>query len=340
MRSFSACLFSSARRALQCSHQTPRSEPGEEPPPLPEPGEPVPKPGEPPREPGELVPMPGEAGPGEPVKEPGEEVPEPGDGVPEEPRAEPAPSGAGRPPARDSSYAFRYQLSGEKGAAGLVGEQGSVTWSGRRSSGSGKEARRRRQVSLGRSAPAVAPAPRPPPRGAPSRRRPAPRKLRGAGRRSAAAAGREAQEPRHRGDRRSEPLRHRQLTPYFLLRAVTAILSLFPATEFMVASQGGGRISYRSPSPHPKGIAGAGKSTAERAGWLPPPPPTGSLSPKTPVSPRENAWRWGSFLIGFSSLSPLSFPYKPCFHRNGNIQIRSAHPHPRDRQRSSHPQVR
>lgn len=143
---------------MQCSHQTPRSEPGEEPPPLPEPGEPVPKPGEPPREPGELVPMPGEAGPGEPVKEPGEEVPEPGDGVPEEPRAEPAPSGAGRPPARDSSYAFRYQLSGEKGAAGLVGEQGSVT-------------------------------------------------------------------------------------PYFLLRAVTAILSLFPATEFMVASQGGGRIS-------------------------------------------------------------------------------------------------
>lgn len=164
MRSFSACLFSSARRALQCSHQTPRSEPGEEPPPLPEPGEPVPKPGEPPSEPGELVPMPGEAGPGEPVKEPGEEVPEPGDGVPEEPRAEPAPSGAGRLPARDSSYAFRYQLSGEKGAAGLVGEQGSVTWSGRRSSGSGREARRRRQVSLGRSAPAAAPAPRPPPR--------------------------------------------------------------------------------------------------------------------------------------------------------------------------------
>lgn len=107
MRSFSACLFSSARRALQCSHQTPRSEPGEEPPPLPEPGEPVPKPGEPPSEPGELVPMPGEAGPGEPVKEPGEEVPEPGDGVPEEPKAEPAPSGAGRLPDRDSSYAFR-----------------------------------------------------------------------------------------------------------------------------------------------------------------------------------------------------------------------------------------
>lgn len=154
MSSFSACLFSSARRALQCSHQTPRSEPGEEPPPLPEPGEPVPKPGEPPREPGELVPMPGEAGPGEPVKEPGEEVPEPGDGVPEEPRAEPAPSGAGRPPARDSSYALRYQLSAENGAAGLVGEQGSVTCSGRRSSGSG---RRPRQVSLGRSAPAVSP---------------------------------------------------------------------------------------------------------------------------------------------------------------------------------------
>lgn len=193
MRSFSACLFSSARRALQCSHQTPRSEPGEEPPPLPEPGEPVPKPGEPPNEPGELVPMPGEAGPGEPVKEPGEEVPEPGDGVPEEPRAEPAPSGAGRLPARDSSYAFRYQLSGEKGAAGLVGEQGSVTWSGRRSSGSGRDARRRRQVSLGRSAPAAAPAPRPPPRGAQSRRaappRPSPGKLNGAGGAIASGAG-------------------------------------------------------------------------------------------------------------------------------------------------------
>lgn len=101
--SFRACLFSSTRRALQFSHQTPRSEPGEEPPPLPEPGEPVPKPGEPPREPGELVPMPGEAGPGEPVKELGDEVPEPGDGVPEEPSAEPAPSGVGRLPARDSS---------------------------------------------------------------------------------------------------------------------------------------------------------------------------------------------------------------------------------------------
>lgn len=127
-RSFSACLFSSTRRALQFSHQTPpRSDPGEEPPPLPEPGEPVPKPGEPPREPGELVPMPGEAGPGEPVKELGDEVPEPGDGVPDEPRAEPAPSGVGRLPARDSSYAFRYQLSGEKGAAGLVGEQTSFT---------------------------------------------------------------------------------------------------------------------------------------------------------------------------------------------------------------------
>lgn len=101
--SFSACLFSSTRRALQFSHQTPRSEPGEEPPPLPEPGEPVPKPGEPPREPGELVPMPGEAGPGEPVKELGDEVPEPGDGVPDEPSAEPAPSGVGRLPVRDSS---------------------------------------------------------------------------------------------------------------------------------------------------------------------------------------------------------------------------------------------
>lgn len=130
--SFSACLFSSTRRALQFSHQTPRSEPGEEPPPLPEPGEPVPKPGEPPREPGELVPMPGEAGPGEPVKELGDEVPEPGDGVPDEPSAEPAPSGVGRLPARDSSYAFRYQLSGEKGAAGLVGEQTSLTCGERR----------------------------------------------------------------------------------------------------------------------------------------------------------------------------------------------------------------
>lgn len=119
---------------MQFSHQTPRSDPGEEPPPLPEPGEPVPKPGEPPREPGELVPMPGEAGPGEPVKELGDEVPEPGDGVPEEPSAEPAPSGVGRLPARDSSYAFRYQLSGEKGAAGLVGEQTSFTC-GKRHSG-------------------------------------------------------------------------------------------------------------------------------------------------------------------------------------------------------------
>lgn len=128
--SFRACLFSSTRRALQFSHQTPRSDPGEEPPPLPEPGEPVPKPGEPPREPGELVPMPGEAGPGEPVKELGDEVPEPGDGVPDEPSAEPAPSGVGRLPARDSSYAFRYQLSGEKGAAGLVGEQTSFTCRG------------------------------------------------------------------------------------------------------------------------------------------------------------------------------------------------------------------
>lgn len=197
MRSFSACLFSSARRALQCSHQTPRSEPGEEPPPLPEPGEPVPKPGEPPSEPGELVPMPGEAGPGEPMKEPGEEVPEPGDGVPEEPRAEPAPSGAGRLPARDSSYAFRYQLSGEKGAAGLVGEQGSVTWSGRRSRGSGREARWRRQVSLGRSAPAAAPAPRPPPRG----------KLSGAGRAIAGGAGNHRARGAVAPARRRAPLR-------------------------------------------------------------------------------------------------------------------------------------
>ncbi|MEJ1270438.1 hypothetical protein NN561_001264 [Cricetulus griseus] len=125
--SLRACLFSSTKRALQFSHQTPRSEPGEEPPPLPEPGDPVPKPGEPPRDPGELVPMPGDAGPGEPVKELGDEVPEPGDGVPDEPSAEPAPSGVGRLPVRDSSYALRYQLSGEKGAAGLVGEHTSFT---------------------------------------------------------------------------------------------------------------------------------------------------------------------------------------------------------------------
>lgn len=68
---------------------------------------------------------------------------------------------------------------------------------------------------------------------------------------------------------------------------MTAILSLFPATEFMVASQRGGRISYRFPSPHPKGIAGPGKCPAERAGCSlrraqPPPPPPGSLSPKAP----------------------------------------------------------
>lgn len=138
--------------------------------------------------------MPGEAGPGEPVKEPGEEVPEPGDGVPEEPRAEPAPSGAGRLPARDSSYAFRYQLSGEKGAAGLVGEQGSVTWSGRRSSGSDSETRRRRQVSLGRSAPAAAPAPRPPPAGRPE---PLPRtgEVSGAGEGDSGRAGNRRESP-------------------------------------------------------------------------------------------------------------------------------------------------
>lgn len=154
-RSFSACLFSSTRRALQFSHQTPRSEPGEEPPPLPEPGEPVPKPGEPPREPGELVPMPGEAGPGEPVKELGDEVPEPGDGVPEEPSAEPAPSGVGRLLARDSSYAFRYQLSGEKDAAGLVGEQTSFTCGGKHAGvrGAPESGRGRRPACLGTCAP-------------------------------------------------------------------------------------------------------------------------------------------------------------------------------------------
>ena len=117
--SVSACPFSSSSRALQSSHQPPRSLPGELP--LPEAGEPVPKPGEPPRDPGEPVPIPGDTVPGEPEKEPGEEVPEPGEGVPVELGMDPAPSGAGRAAPRDSSYARRYQVSGEKDAD-LVGE--------------------------------------------------------------------------------------------------------------------------------------------------------------------------------------------------------------------------
>ncbi|KAM7117916.1 uncharacterized protein J5F26_002744 isoform 1-T1 [Ciconia maguari] len=61
----------------------------------------------------------------------------------------------------------------------------------------------------------------------------------------------------------------------------------------MVASQRGGRISYRFPSPHPKGIAGPSKSPAERAACSlrraqPPLPPTGSLSPKTPNSNNQS----------------------------------------------------
>lgn len=68
---------------------------------------------------------------------------------------------------------------------------------------------------------------------------------------------------------------------------MTAILSLFPATEFMVASQRGGRISHRFPSPHPKAKAGPWKCPVRRTGCSlrrpqPPPPPTGSLSYKTP----------------------------------------------------------
>ncbi|KAK0136873.1 hypothetical protein N1851_026956 [Merluccius polli] len=104
----------SARRALQFSHQPPRSLPGELP--LPEAGEPVPKPGEPPRDPGDSVPIPGDTVPGEPAEKdpPGEDVPEPGEGVPVELGMEPAPSGAGRtppppppPPPRDDSSAAR-----------------------------------------------------------------------------------------------------------------------------------------------------------------------------------------------------------------------------------------
>lgn len=92
--------------------------------------EPVPKPGEPPREPGELVPMPGEAGPGEPVKELGDEVPEPGDGVPDGRAPGARASGVGPLPARDSSYAFRHQLSGGEGRRRLVGEQTSFSPAG------------------------------------------------------------------------------------------------------------------------------------------------------------------------------------------------------------------
>lgn len=81
----------------------------------------MPKPGEPPRDPGEPVPIPGDVVPGEPENDPGDEVPDPGEGVPDEPGIEPAPSGAGRLPDRDSSYALRYHVSGEK-EADLVGE--------------------------------------------------------------------------------------------------------------------------------------------------------------------------------------------------------------------------
>ena len=119
MSSFRACRFNSASRALQFSHQTPLSDPGELP--LAEPGDPVPKPGEPPSDPGEPVPIPGDMVPGDPEKDPGEDVPDPGEGVPVELGMEPAPSGAGRPPVRDSSYAFRYHVSGEK-EADLVGD--------------------------------------------------------------------------------------------------------------------------------------------------------------------------------------------------------------------------
>lgn len=101
--SLRACLFNSTKRALQFSHHTPLSDPGDDPPPLPEPGDPVPNPGDPPSDPGELFPIPGDAGPGDPEKEPGEEVPEPGEGVPDEPGMDPAPSGVGLLPARDSS---------------------------------------------------------------------------------------------------------------------------------------------------------------------------------------------------------------------------------------------
>ena len=119
MSSFRACRFNSASRALQFSHQTPLSDPGELP--LAEPGDRVPKPGEPPSDPGEPVPIPGDMVPGDPEKDPGEDVPDPGEGVPVELGMEPAPSGAGRPPVRDSSYAFRYHFSGEK-EADLVGD--------------------------------------------------------------------------------------------------------------------------------------------------------------------------------------------------------------------------
>lgn len=101
MSSCNACLFSSASRALQFSHQIPRSEPGELP--LPEAGEPVPNPGDPPKEPGEPVLIPGDIVTGEPEKEPGDDIPDPGEGVPEDPGMEPAPSGIGRLALRDSS---------------------------------------------------------------------------------------------------------------------------------------------------------------------------------------------------------------------------------------------
>lgn len=87
----------------------------------------MPNPGEPPKEPGDPVPIPGDMVPGDPEKDPGEDVQEPGEGVPDELGIEPAPSGTGRLPDRDSSYAFRYQLSGEKDAD-LVGEASAIPY--------------------------------------------------------------------------------------------------------------------------------------------------------------------------------------------------------------------
>lgn len=154
---------------------------------------------------------------------------------------------------------MRYQLSGEKGAAGLVGEQGSVTCSGRRSSGQG---------SPHPDTPQPERSPLPPP----------------------------------------------ALTPYFLLRAVTATLSLFPATEFMVAPRAGSprsaaegnRRSREAPAP---GAAAASTLSAERrqssgecrgagssAGRLslivfPPGPFQPTLSQKQPNPERERSPR-------------------------------------------------
>ncbi|CAL8364815.1 unnamed protein product [Gadus morhua 'NCC'] len=85
------------------------------------PGSPSRSPGSRPGTPGSPSRSRGDTVPGEPEKEPGEEVPEPGEGVPVELGMDPAPSGAGRAAPRDSSYARRYQVSGEKDAD-LVGE--------------------------------------------------------------------------------------------------------------------------------------------------------------------------------------------------------------------------